>query len=43
MLSPGATAGLSREQAISLLEELQASQRRLDQIRAALLQIIADT
>ena len=36
MLQPGATAGLRREEAMDLIEEVQGLQSRLEQLRTEL-------
>ena len=43
MLQPGAVAGLRREEAITLIEELQGVQSRLDQLRTELRRLVDET
>lgn len=42
MLRPGQTAGLGRDEAIELVEQLQRSHRRLERIRTGLAGLLAD-
>jgi hypothetical protein len=42
MLRPEQVAGLRREEAIELIEELQQVQQRLDRLRSALRQLADD-
>lgn len=40
MLTPGQPASLSREEAVSLLADLQAARRRLDQLEGGLRRLL---
>jgi len=42
MLTPGQPAGLSREDAVELLAELQQARRRLDQLEDGLRRLLED-
>ena len=42
MLRPGQTAGLGRDEAIELVEQLQRAHRRLERIRSVLAGLLAD-